>query len=60
MKKKIYLIPETTMVSVELQHLMNISGGDSTNNVVVNGTSDDSNEDNRSRRHFNVWGDEEE
>jgi hypothetical protein len=60
MKKK-YLIPETTVVEVGL-HLMQqtYSGGDSKNGVKVDGTADDSDDPNRSRRRRNAWDEEEE
>lgn len=59
MSKKIYLTPETTVVDVELQ-LMNEFSGQGTDNVKVDGTADDTDEDSRSRSHLNVWGDDEE
>ena len=60
MKKKAYLIPEATVVNVELQLMNNFSGGDKANGVKINDEADDSEDDNRSRRRRNQWDDEEE
>ena len=66
MKKKAYLIPATTVMVMETRQIMVVSGGgeDPTDPQVSNDTDDTNPEedvnDNRSRKTYNCWDDEEE
>ena len=57
MNKKAYIIPETTVITVELQQLIAMSGGGE--GLTVSPDPDESDEDNRTRRSYNCWDDEE-
>ena len=66
MNKKAYIIPGTEVQTVEIQHLLvNVSGG--TDGIKTDpGSSGDGSEptdpsnDNRSRKTYNCWDDEDE
>ena len=49
MKKRLYMIPVTTVVDVELQQMIAFSGGDQANDVVVDPTPDNSSTDQMAR-----------
>ena len=49
MKKKEYMTPETTVIAVALQQMIAFSGGDQTNDVVVDPTPDETTTDQMSR-----------
>ena len=49
MKKKEYMTPETTVIAVVLQQMIAFSGGDQTNDVVIDPTPDNSSTDQMSR-----------
>ena len=49
MKKKEYMTPETVVETVVLQQMIAFSGGDQTNNVVIDPTPDNSSTDQMSR-----------
>lgn len=61
MKKNIYLRPEATVATMELQQINAVSGGDATNQVNVTSTPDNSDGSitNRSRG-YNVWDNEDD
>ena len=48
MKKKAYIIPDTTVITVKFQQLMNMSGGGE--GLTVSPDADVNDADNRSRR----------
>ena len=66
MKKKAYLIPASTVMVMETRQIMAYSGGgDQEGDPTTSGESDDSDpddgaNDNRSRKTYNCWDDEEE
>ena len=60
MKKKEYMMPQTQVITVALRQIIAISGGSKNDNVNINSGYDNDTEINRSRRHKNVWDDEEE
>jgi len=49
MKKKEYMTPETVVETVVLQQMIAFSGGDQTNDVVIDPTPDNSSTDQMSR-----------
>ena len=49
MKKKEYMTPETTVIAVALQQMIAFSGGDQTNNVVIDPTPDSGSGDQMAR-----------
>ena len=58
MKKKAYITPETEVVKIKTGHLMQLS-----NNAKLGFSEEEDdpvNDNQRSRRHQNVWDDEEE
>ena len=58
MKKKAYITPETEVVKIKTGHLMQLS-----NNAKLymnDNPEQDTDQEQRSRRHQNVWDDEEE
>ena len=61
MKKKAYIIPNSTVVYVQTATLIAYSGGGKgASDPIVDPNADDSNNPNRSRRHRYQWDDEEE
>ena len=60
MKKKIYLIPQTKVIEVEIHLMTEYSGTSSTPGDPVVGGIDNSDATNRSRSNSNIWDDEEE
>ena len=59
MKKKDYIIPGITVITLEAKLMQFVVSGNS-EDISSNPTPDVSNDDNRSRRTYNVWEDEEE
>ena len=60
MKKKDYLIPETTVFSVELQQIIAYRNTDEEGQeTTVHPDPDEDDDDNRSRNIYNCWEDED-
>lgn len=59
MKKKDYIIPGITVITLEAKLMQFVVSGNS-EDISSNPNPDVSNDDNRSRRTYNVWEDEEE
>ena len=57
MKKKAYISPETEVVKINIECLMGFTGS---GEVIVDPNPDEEEDDNHSRRHRDVWEDEEE
>jgi hypothetical protein len=63
MKKKVYLIPETTVIGVATAHLMDGSftgGGTEADDPTIEPTPDTTDKINRSRYQYDCWEEEEE
>lgn len=59
MKKKDYIIPGITLITLEAKLMQFVVSGNS-EGISSDHNPDESNDDNRSRRTYNVWEDEEE
>ena len=59
MKKKAYISPETEVVNVKIENLMDWTVSAGSDNIQSSDEDDNSEDPNRSRRR-NVWEDEEE
>ena len=58
MTKKEYIIPDITVITVEAKLMQFVVSGGK-DNILSSTDPDESNDDNRSRRTYYVWDDEE-
>ncbi len=60
MEKKEYMIPGISVMTVDIEKIMVISGGgDKEGDPQIDPNADDSDDPNRSRRTYDVWEEEE-